>query len=26
MWHAAGDENLLHPDDRENPNWNEDTL
>jgi len=24
FWHAAGDEDLLHPDDRENPSWNKD--
>jgi hypothetical protein len=24
LWHAAGDAGLLHPDDRENPAWNED--
>lgn len=24
FWHAAGDENLLHPEDRENPSWNKD--
>jgi hypothetical protein len=26
LWHAAGDASLLHPDDRENPAWNEDGL
>ena len=26
FWHANGDEGLLHPDDRENPSWNEDAL
>ena len=25
FWHAAGDENLLHPEDRENPSWNKDS-
>ena len=24
LWHAAGDGSLLHPDDKENPSWNED--
>jgi hypothetical protein len=26
FWHANGDVGLLHPDDRENPNWNERAL
>ena len=26
LWHADGDEALLHPDDRENPSWNEDAF
>ena len=26
FWHANGDAALLHPDDRENPSWNEDAL
>jgi len=26
FWHAVGDEVLLHPDDRENPSWNQDAL
>ncbi len=24
LWHVDGDEGLLHPDDRENPSWNQD--
>ena len=26
FWYAAGDRSLLHPDDRENPSWNEDAF
>jgi hypothetical protein len=26
FWHAAGDGSLLHPDDRENPAWNDETF
>ena len=26
FWHAAGDEDLMHPEDRDNPSWNRDVL